>query len=533
MGKKKEGKSKNPAFPEAHPTAPGGMSRKALRAELKRDTDHDPEYIDLLSWPDLISHVILSRKDKEAKAKLASRGASKAALSGNLLALDPDTLDYVFDGHAGAGPSASERWINCTASLGASRRFLETLTPNQQAEWSLANTAARQGTTAHRAAEAEALALLGRTTREEADRTLTELTFEPLDGEEYNPDMAAYIIEYTDLISVLATERGAENILIEQRVSAAVPLTGLWDGDVYEVKGSADCIALPTEEHPSVVVADLKYGNGVDVDVNENSQARIYGLGVLGMLTGEDGALPFGEDTEVTYYIAQPRLGGIKEWTETVGDLLDWRDEVLAPALTAALYGVDEGGAKFTPSEGACQFCPARGSCAALAVQREEQAKELFDVVIHAEHKGEEFPETGLLSDERLASLLTQAQGLVKIADDLKAEVQRRMYRGAQIPGFVLVNYTPPRYWRDTAKEVVDHDMPEDIRASLYKPPTLVTPTQALKILKDTDDPDAISRINEVIEVPDKRPVVAPEGDRRSLWEGRAPEDMFDIEEEA
>jgi hypothetical protein len=33
--------------------------------------------------------------------------------------------------------------------------------------------------------------------------------------------------------------------------------------------------------------------------------------------------------------------------------------------------------------------------------------------------------------------------------------------------------------------------------------------------------------------VPDKRPVVASVDDRRKPWEGKPPEEMFDIEEEA
>ena len=54
----------------------------------------------------------------------------------------PVTRDYIFDGHAGAGPSGAERWMNCTESLGAARRFLETLSPNQQAEFAVGGSAA-------------------------------------------------------------------------------------------------------------------------------------------------------------------------------------------------------------------------------------------------------------------------------------------------------------------------------------------------------------------------------------------------------
>lgn len=435
----------------------------------------------------------------------------------------PGVKDYIFDGHAGAGPSASERWMNCTASLGASREFLETLTPNQQVAFGGANEAARQGTTAHAAAEVEANLLLGRVDQAEADATLMELAIMPdTDGEAYDDEMAEYITEYVDLIKGYADERGAESLLIEARVSATVPLTDPFDeGEVYEIKGSADCVVLPTKDEPTLVVGDLKYGDGIHVDVDENPQIRIYALGVLAMLVDEEGILP-SEIEEVVYHIIQPRLGGIKTWRESVDDLLEWRDTELSPALSRALAGV-EGGAEYKPSEETCQWCPARGACSALAESRMAEAADLFDTIVEAEYENGpgSFPETSSLSDERLGTLLTQIRGLVKIHDDLKEEAQRRLHRGTPVPGFKLVSYTPPRRWSSSAPEAL-------AEMQVWKPPTLMTPTQALLAAKGNEE--ALSLIEEQIESPLKRPVVAPEGDRRKDWAGIPPESMFNDE---
>jgi hypothetical protein len=66
-----------------------------------------------------------------------------------------------------------------------------------------------------------------------------------------------------------------------------------------------------------------------------------------------------------------------------------------------------------------------------------------------------------------------------------------------------------------------------EMRAAMWKDPVLRTPTQALALLKRYKVPDHDRVLDQIIVVPDKRPVVAPEGDRRTPWVGRAPEDMF------
>ncbi len=435
----------------------------------------------------------------------------------------PGVRDYIFDGHAGAGPSGAERWAHCTMSLTASRAFLETLSPNQQRVFAGANTAARQGTTAHNAAEVEANFILGRVTEEEVEQTLIELSFMPdEEAEAYDEEMGEYIAEYVDLIKTYAQERGSENVLIEARVEADIPLTDLHEGEVYVIRGSGDAVALPVnvKDQRSLVVGDLKYGNGIDVDVNKNPQIRLYALGVLALLADpETGELPEWLE-DVIYHIIQPRLGGIKTWSESIDDLLDWRDEWLAPRLTKALYGADEG-ATFEPSDVACQFCPARGRCPALTEQRIEAATSLFDAVIEAEfeHGAGALPDATSLTDTRLGEMLAQISGLINLHGDLKEEAQRRLHRGGSVPGWQLVSYTPPRKWTTEAAEALAEV------EGVWKDPNLITPTQALKVLKDQED--VLALVNPLIEAPAKRPVIAREGDRRKTWTGTPPEQMF------
>lgn len=443
----------------------------------------------------------------------------------------PSSRDYIFDGHAGAGPSGAERWMACTASLGASRAFLETLTTNQREEFAKAGTAARQGTTAHAIGESEARLMLGQITSDEHNNTILDLSLSPEDGEEYDEEMAEYITEYSDLVKQY--HQSGHEILIEERVEAAVELTTVTNGerDIHYIKGSADFIALPTKKEPVLTVGDLKYGKGKEVDADENPQAKIYALGVIGMLA-DQGVDIF--DPKVIDYIdiiiIQPRLGGIKSWRTSVDDLLEWRDDVLSPALTEALAGL-RSGAKFVPGEVQCQWCPARGGCSALAEARMEAAVDLFDVIVESEFEGKEFPETGTLTNERLGQLYAQIEGLSKIRDDLKAEMQRRLHRGMSVPGFQLVNYTPRSQWKEGALEALNpesHDesvLPTEVIDRLWKK-SLLSPTQAIKVLGQGNEGVA-EVLEDLIDRPAKRPVVAPEGDRRKPWEGAPPEEMF------
>jgi hypothetical protein len=510
-------------YPEADPTAPGGMSQKELVSEMVKYHHWDKAEAKALPWTEQIDAVCQGRLDREREAKRVCKDVHFAVsmYSGPapLFIGMPDSNDYIFDGHVGASPSGAERWIECTASLSASRAFLESLSPNQQREFASGSAAARQGTTAHAVAEAELSLALGVITQEQYDNTLLDLSLSPENGEEYTEEMEAYVADHVDFVKQYLD--AGRTVLIEKRVEAVIPVGE--DDNVHTINGSLDAGALPNDEEPTLTVVDLKYGEGKDVSVEHNPQVRIYALGLLGELIDEDGNLEHDIET-IEYVIVQPRLGGVKVWTETLDDLLDWRDDVLSPALTKALWGK---GATFSPSESVCQWCPAKGSCAALLQSRMDNASELFDVIQEAEYKDGPgaFPETGLLDNDTLGSLYSQITGLTKLAEEMKAELNRRLHRGEDVEGYHLVNYQPGRVWKDGADEALED---ED---ALWKR-GLVTPTQAVAIAeKELKDEGLVDQLKDLIYTPPKRPVAAPVTDRRKAWEGVPPEQMFDKEE--
>jgi hypothetical protein len=372
--------------------------------------------------------------------------------------------------------------------------------------------------------------MLGNITPEEAEAHLITLATEHPEDEAYNEEMGEWITQYTDLVKQYVD--AGHMVQVEARLEAVVPMPEpLPSGaETYTVVGSGDFVAYPTDAEPSTLtVGDLKYGDSVWVDVDENPQVRIYALGALAKIMDDEGNLPDGL-TDVDYHIIQPRLGGIKSWTEPIDQLLAWRDEVLSPALSEALRK----GAPLTPGDQQCQWCPVRGNCPALADLRMSQAQELFTDINDAEVNGEGLSaQADTLTDAKIGALLKQVNGLVQLQKDLKAEVERRLHRGHVVPGFNLVNYTPPRSWTEDAQDKIAAGkgkvkaLTSEQRDSLFREPALLTPKQAIDVLVAQGVLEAEEVLVKYIVKPDIRPVVGPEGDRRKLWAGKPPEQMF------
>lgn len=108
-----------------------------------------------------------------------------------------------------------------------------------------------------------------------------------------------------------------------------------------------------------VLVVDYKHGAGVLVEVVDNPQLKIYGLGTLL-------ALPRGTHiTHVQTTIIQPRiahpLGPIRSHTYTTAELMNFGADVLY-----AIERCESPDAEFVPGEH-CKWCGIEDSCAARA----------------------------------------------------------------------------------------------------------------------------------------------------------------------
>jgi len=269
---------------------------------------------------------------------------------------------------------------------------------------------AKEGTCAHSLCEFKLRRALG---QQAADPT-EDLDFFSSEMDECSDEYVAFIIE------ALEEERKAGRnplVLIEQRLD--------FSSYVPEGFGTGDALII-TDGRLHII--DFKYGKGVLVEAQENSQMMLYALGACEML----GSLY--EIDEITMTIFQPRLGNISSWSMTNSELYSWANLTLAPAAKMAIKG--EGELKAGPW---CRFCKVKASCR----KRAEESMALASY---------EFREPPILTDEEIAIILAKIDELVSWADDVRQFALSEALKGKRIDGFKLVEGRSIRRYSDEAK---------------------------------------------------------------------------------
>lgn len=228
--------------------------------------------------------------------------------------------------HSPLGASAAERWINCPGS----NVILETLElpPSEESDY------AKEGTAAHTAA-AHCL-------REKLDAW--EIEGQEFDGYKVDAEMRDSIQLYSDVLAEVRAEHGkVYKELVEYRISA----------DFHPLFFGTCDSGIVGEE--ILDITDFKYGAGIAVDAEHNSQLMYYAVGVLEKFLGP---------VRVRLRIVQPRAfhvdGPVRVWETTTEEILAWKREKLIPAMLRA-----EVDTTLTPGDW-CRFCPAKLACPLL-----------------------------------------------------------------------------------------------------------------------------------------------------------------------
>lgn len=236
--------------------------------------------------------------------------------------------------HAACSPSSAAMWLVCPASVTKTKDMLR---PSSKY--------AREGTAAHSVAE----------------MTLRGDIFLPdkvtVEGDEYivSPGMCRALNPYITHVERLRVP-GAQ-VILEKRL--VVPYT--W-GMVW---GTLDCGVRAADLH----VVDLKYGKGHVVNP-DSPQLKLYALALAGAVN------EYPPGTRVTLTICQPRVGGepIRSYETKLGDLLDWRQNVVQPAILSI-----KGGDILENAGPHCRWCVRQTECAAFARRRQTYAAVVFD----------------------------------------------------------------------------------------------------------------------------------------------------------
>ena len=366
--------------------------------------------------------------------------------------------------HAVLSASGSKRWLSCPPSARLERQF-----PDKAGE------AAQEGTLAHALAEARIRHWLGEISENGLTLRIDSIRHDAL----YSPEMGAYVSEYVDLCIEKINEAHGTALVEERLDFSRWVKNGFGTGDMVIIGDGV------------LEIVDLKYGKGVPVSAEGNTQMQLYALGAI-----EQYGYIYDFD-HVRMSIFQPRNGGLSTQLMSVEELLAW-GESIKPIAELAYAGKGD----FKAGEH-CRFCRAAAQCKALADYNLEIAKL-------------EFRDADLLTDDEVSSVLERVDGLVRYAEKIKTFALAEALKGHKWPGFKVVAGRSNRKITDAVKAVKllrGAGYTDDV---IYKPLELQTITDLEKTITKKKFGELLGS---VVEKPPGKPTLVPEDDKRPEYD--------------
>lgn len=250
------------------------------------------------------------------------------------------------------------------------------------------------------------------------------------------------------------------------------------------VFGSADLLGRMGDR---AIVLDWKFGDGVDVEVEENPQAMFYAAAAMRTPSVKwvfDGA------TEVECIIVQPTARTpIKRWLTTPDRIRAFERQLFA-AVSEAL-GPDPSMA----TGDHCRWCAAKPVCPLL----NGAADRALAAQINA------------LDAAGIGEMLAKADLLEQWITDLRALAFQMLEQGAAVPGYKLVPKRATRQWVDpeqarAALEDIGLDQTELMERKLLSPAQMEKVLKKRKLSMPADLIVAISSGNTLATEDDPRP---------------------------
>ena len=184
------------------------------------------------------------------------------------------------------------------------------------------------------------------------------------------------------------------------------------------------------------------------------------------------------------------------------------------------------------PSEAACRWCPAKAVCPALRAKVEAETGACFEDLTEPEPPTAETPAIELARKMQMAGLieLWVRAVLEHSVVAVRAEVERRLLAGEDVPGFKIVEgRAAPRRWADPERAEAALRAAR-LRANQMYERKLISPARAEKLAKAGEiGPRKWAEIKALITKPERALSVAPESDRREAYRPATPGDFADF----
>lgn len=338
--------------------------------------------------------------------------------------------------HAILAPSASDRWFSCPGSVAATAGLDDP-----------SSIYADEGTFYHEVA-AQCLRD-GKPARfyvgEVSDCARFEVTAENAD----------HLQTYLDTVGALEVAHFADTVDVEVKAMAYPPnVWGTCDVRLWS-KGRLD-------------IVDLKFGAGIWVDVEDNSQLLIYAVGAL-----RDTDRDTSDVQTIGIHVVQPRCRGkAHRWVEvTRAELEDFEDLMKSRADEAMRPNAPRLAGEW------CRFCLASGRCEAQKNAALHEAAAVFEDASQFVTKDTP-PDLADLSSAKLASAFNALPAVQNWIKGVQKEAERRLQAGEKLPGLKLVRKQSNRSWRnlqDAAAVMRRHGV------NPYGQPPMLSPAQAEK----------------------------------------------------
>ena len=314
--------------------------------------------------------------------------------------------------HALLSPSSSSRWLNCTPSA--------RLAENAENKSSVY---AEEGTLFHEICEyCLAQWNSGVWEPDPFGEELPELKDDHLMHPLFKQEMFKHARNYCDFVMnenyILEKSDGACKMLLEEKVDISEYAP--------ECFGSVDCQLVGRD---TLIVIDLKYGEGVKVYAERNTQMMLYALGAI---KGKPSI------KTIRLVIAQVRLNHFDVWEISANALMQWADKVLKPTAKKAFAGKGE-----QKMGDWCGFCPVKAQC-----------RKQYEAVV-SDFDKYEYPE--LLTEEEICDLIEKIDKYKGWLESVNKFVYDEALRGHKWKGYKLVSGRSSRVITD--EEAIRQDL--------------------------------------------------------------------------